>query len=89
MKKILSLLFALALLFPMQGIKAQDKVVNKIIELGQTDNQSMQLLDVLSNRFGGRIAGSDALENAYDWAEAKFKEWGMETYREHVATLPV
>ena len=89
MKKILSLLFAVALLFPMQGIKAQDKVVNKIIELGQTDNQSMQLLDVLSNRFGGRIAGSDALENAYDWAEAKFKEWGMETYREHVATLPV
>ena len=33
----------------------QDPVISKIIEIGQTDNQTMKHLDVLSNRFGGRL----------------------------------
>ena len=40
---------------------AQDKVVKKIIEIGTADNQTMHHLDVLCNRFGGRLVGSDAL----------------------------
>lgn len=55
-----------------------DPVVNKIIEIGKTDNQTMDHLDVLCNRFGGRPIGSDAYENAAEWAAYKFKEWGME-----------
>ena len=52
-------------------------VVEKIIETGKTDNQTMEHLDILCNRFGGRLIGSDAYENAAIWAASKFKEWGM------------
>jgi len=52
---------------------AQHDVVKKIIEIGKTDNQTMKHLDVLCNRFGGRPIGSDAYENAAEWAASKFK----------------
>ena len=44
---------------------AQEKsVTDKIIEIGKSDNKTMQHLDVLTNRIGGRLLGSDAYENA-------------------------
>ena len=43
---------------------AQPAAVKKIIESAKTDNQTMHHLDILSNRFGGRLIGSDAYENA-------------------------
>ncbi|MDX1284830.1 MAG: M20/M25/M40 family metallo-hydrolase, partial [Draconibacterium sp.] len=68
---------------------AQDKVTKKIIELGTTDNRSMEHLDILSNRFGGRLVGSDAYENAANWAVWQFKEWGMDAYLDEVGEVPV
>ena len=41
-----------------------DPVVEKIIAIGTTNNQTMEHLDILCNRFGGRLIGSDAYENA-------------------------
>ena len=38
---------------------AQPAAVKKIIETGQTDNRVMHQLDILTNRFGGRVIGSD------------------------------
>ena len=49
----------------------------------------MNHLDVLTNRFGGRLIGSDAYENAADWAAAQFRSWGMEVIMDEVGTLPV
>ncbi len=49
----------------------------------------MDHLDVLCNRFGGRLIGSDAYENAAIWAGSKFKEWGMEVVYDEVGELPV
>jgi hypothetical protein len=66
-----------------------DSVIQKIISLGKTDNQTMEHLHVLSNRFGGRLVGSDAYENASDWAAYKFKSWGMEVIMDEVGELPV
>ncbi len=68
---------------------AQDKVVSRIIELGQTDNRTMDHLDVLSNRIGGRLVGSDGYANATVWAASKFREWGMEVILDEVGTVPV
>lgn len=65
------------------------KVVNKIIELGITDNQTMDHLDILCNRFGGRPIGSDAYENAANWVASKFTEWGMQVEMDEVGELPV
>jgi hypothetical protein len=67
----------------------QDKVVKSIIRLGQTDNQTMNHLDVLTNRFGGRLIGSDAYENAGEWCAAQFRKWGMEVQMDEVGSLPV
>lgn len=89
MKRFTIALVAVILVALLPAARAQDKVVDKIIELGQTDNRTMEHLDVLSNRFGGRLVGSDAYENAANWAASKFREWGMEVIMDEVASVPV
>ena len=66
-----------------------DKVINKIIEIAQNDNQTMDHINVLCNRFGGRPIASDAYDNAADWCEYMFKKWGLEVIRQEVGELPV
>lgn len=90
MKKVYSILLSLSLAFCFSTVSAQQgKTVKAIIQIGQTDNQTMNHLDVLSNRFGGRLIGSDAYENAALWCAAQFKKWGMEVEMDEVGTLPV
>src|SRR5665647_1544888 len=72
------------------GATAQhNKVVDRIIEIGRTDNRTMQHLDVLTNRFGGRLVGSDAYDNAAEWCASEFKKWGMEVIMDEAGTVPV
>ncbi len=68
---------------------ATDPVIEKIIELGRTQNMTTEHLDILCNRFGGRITGSDACENVENWCEHMFRKWGLEVWREEVGQLPV
>jgi hypothetical protein len=79
----------MALIGVLSASAQKDKVVKKIIEIGTEDNQAMDHLDVLSNRFGGRLIGSDAYENAAEWAAYKFRSWGMEVEMDEVGELPV
>ena len=67
----------------------ESKVVDRIIELGRTDNRTMHHLDVITNRFGGRITGSDAYTNAALWCASEFRKWGMEVIMDEAGTLPV
>lgn len=72
------------------GIHAQNKsVTDRIIHEGMTDNRTMDHLDVLSNRIGGRLVGSDAYDNAVEWCAAKFKEWGLEVWVQEAGVVPV
>ena len=90
MKKIYCTLLSVLVIFSFSIVSAQqNKVVNTIIQIGQTDNQTMNHLDVLTNRFGGRLIGSDAFENASVWCASEFKKWGMEVEIDEVGTLPV
>lgn len=89
MKKLFFLAFSFTILLSLNCQSQTDPVVEKMIEIGTTDNQSMEYLDVLSNRFGGRLIGSDAYENAAEWAAYKFREWGMEVVFDEVGELPV
>jgi len=81
----------LALVLP--GIVAaapqEDLSIAKIIEAGSKDPQVMNLLDILSNRFGGRYTGSDAYLNASDWAVRQFEQWGLKAWKEEVGQMPV
>ncbi len=88
-KRILLISLAFNLVAGLNSFSQSDPVIEKIIEIGTTDNQTMQHLDILCNRFGGRPIGSDAYENAALWAADKFEEWGMEVIMDEVGELPV
>ena len=60
MKRTL-LIWASMACMTVHSVTAQDAAVNKIIEIGQTDNQVMDHLDVLTNRIGGRVIGSNTI----------------------------
>ena len=86
--KLMSLLLISS--FIATSLSAQtDQTVAKIIKIGQIDNQTMDHLDILCNRFGGRLVGSDAYENSANWAASKFKEWGMQVELEEAGELAV
>ena len=88
MRKILLVCAALACM-TVSPVPAQDAAVKKIIEMGQNDNQVMHQLDILTNRFGGRLIGSDAYENAAEWMVREFKSWGLDVQLEEAGTVPV
>lgn len=89
MKHLSILSIAVLLLLSIPTFAQRNAVVEKIINTGNNDNQTMQHLDVLCNRFGGRMIGSDAYDNAADWAAYKFKSWGMEVIMDEAGELPV
>ncbi len=90
MKK-LSLLFlaGMMILSSGWGFSQNKKVVQKIIEIGTTDNQVMNHLDELTNRIGGRLIGSDGYDNACDWAAYTFKKWGMDVIMDEAGEVSV
>jgi hypothetical protein len=77
------------LTFTLIAAGQQGKVVDRIIELGKTDNRTMHHLDVITNRFGGRLVGSDAYSNAAQWCASEFRKWGMEVIMDEAGTVPV
>lgn len=84
------LLFAGLLFGSMQSAAAQtDPVTGQIIEIGQTDNRTMDYLDVLSNKIGGRLIGSDAYDNAVEWCAYMFEKWGLEVWKQEAGEVPV
>ena len=86
MKRIIITLAALAVSLSMHAQKA---AVEKIVDMALNDNKAMEHLDVLSNRFGGRLVGSDAYENAALWAMGQFQSWGLEAHLEEAGEIGV
>lgn len=92
MKKIVLLILVGVISFSSQNLRAQmsqDSVVAKIIALAEADNQTMNHLDVMTNRFGGRLLGSGAYEDAAKWALKQFQDWGLEAYYDTVGSYNV
>jgi hypothetical protein len=93
--KRLSLLVAIILLAlvayagGVQGQGQDDPVVQKIIQLGTTDNQVMTWNDYASNRFGGRETGTNAYTDATQWAVWQFKQFGIDAELDEVGEVPV
>lgn len=69
--------------------QSNSKEIKKIIETGQSDNQTMDHIDILANRIGGRLIGSNALVDAENWAIHEFKKWGIEVITEDVGEIQV
>lgn len=79
---------AIFLLFSCQT-QAQDGTAKRIVDLGKHDPQVMRWLDVLSNRFGGRMTGSNAYTHAALWAKNQLGAWGLASELEEAGSMPV
>jgi len=86
LSKILTVVLAVSVAF---GAMAQDKVVKSVLELGRTDNRTMQHADHLANVIGGRIVGSAALTEAEAWVKEQFESWGLEVMVQEAGEIPV
>jgi carboxypeptidase Q len=74
---------------PTPLVGQSDPVVQRIIDLGTTDNQVMRWADYATNRFGGRLTGSDAYTNATEWAVWQFQQWGVDAELDEVGEVPI
>jgi hypothetical protein len=59
------------------------------MEISREDNRVMEHLDILCNRFGGRLVGSAGFDNSQAWMVKQLKEWGLEVELEKVGEVPV
>ncbi|WP_102122934.1 M20/M25/M40 family metallo-hydrolase [Janthinobacterium sp. ROICE36] len=66
-----------------------DATARRIVALGTSDPRAMDWLDILSNRFGGRMAGSDAYTHAAQWARMQLQQWGVQAELEEAGAMPV
>lgn len=66
-----------------------DPVVRRILQLGTDEPRAMEWLDILANRFGGRLAGSDAYTHAAAWTSMQLQRWGLQTRLEEAGQLPL
>ncbi|MCG3159327.1 MAG: hypothetical protein JMDDDDMK_00313 [Acidobacteria bacterium] len=86
----LALILALGPPLLMTGALAQDAakekldyaMIGKIREEGLTRSQVMDHISWLSDVYGPRLTGSPAIKQASDWAQKKFKEWGLANVHE-------
>lgn len=67
----------------------KDPVIDKIINLGTTDNKVMEHIDFLTNRFGDRLTGSDGYYSACIWAVNTMRSWGMMAEMQEAGEMPV
>jgi len=82
--------FLLSIFLSISDASAQtDSIVIRIIKEGTNNNQTMEHLNVLTNRIGGRPIGSDAYQNATYWAAGLMKKWGLEVLVQEAGSLPV
>lgn len=68
---------------------AQDATSKKIVEIGTQDPQVMTWLDILTNRFGGRMTGSDNYSHAARWTKNQMQQWGIEAELEEAGQQSV
>ncbi len=66
-----------------------DPVVDRIINLGISDNRVMEHADFLTNRFGDRLTGSDNYYSACLWAVNTMRSWGMMAEMQEAGEMPV
>ena len=87
MKKTLFTLLAVLTVTLTAG--AQDKVTRTVLELGKTDNRTMQHADYIARNIGGRLVGTHMLHHAEDWVADQFRSWGLEVTLQEAVTINV
>ncbi|MBQ9172278.1 MAG: M20/M25/M40 family metallo-hydrolase [Bacteroidales bacterium] len=78
-----------AVLMMALSLSAQDKVTKTVLELGRTDNRTMEHADYIARNIGGRIVGSHMLNHAEEWVIDQFKSWGLEVIVQEAVEIGV
>ena len=65
-----------------------DAIANRIIAAATADSFAYNRLAEMTDRFGNRLSGSDALERALDWVLAQMKQDGLANVRGEPAMVP-
>ncbi len=86
-----SVMVTLAIVIATVGgtVSAKDRTVEKIIAEGTSNPQVGNHLDILTGRFGGRMVGSAAFDDAANWMLHKYGQWGIRAYKEEAGQVPV
>ena len=71
------------------SVSAQSDAIKKMTDLAVNDNQTWEYLSTLTGRFGGRLLGSAAFEDAQKWLLAEFGKLGIEAHLEEAGEVPV
>ena len=87
MRRLILFLAALLLAAPF-GL-SQDKVTKKVLELGRTDNRTMEHADYIARNIGGRLVGTHMLNHAEDWVAEQFRSWGLEVTLQEAVVIGV
>ncbi|MDO1502539.1 M20/M25/M40 family metallo-hydrolase [Winogradskyella maritima] len=74
----LALLFAVSLSFAQDNNPVIENMVKEANENSQLEKLAHELLDVV----GPRLVGTPQMQNAHDWAVAKYKSWGIDARNE-------
>jgi len=61
---------------------ATDADINRIVDEGLRHSQAMLTGSELMDEIGPRLSNSENMARAQDWAEAKFREYGLTAHRE-------
>lgn len=66
-----------------------EATIEKVIAIGKNDCQVQRHLDMLTNRIGPRLTGSEGLQAACEWARDEFQAMGLEARLEKWGEFPV
>ncbi|HXT70676.1 MAG TPA: M20/M25/M40 family metallo-hydrolase [Vicinamibacterales bacterium] len=69
-------------------LDAYRPAADRLVRESQSTDFAWQRLAEVTDTFGPRISGSEALERAIDWAVAKMKEDGLENVRKEPVLVP-
>ena len=77
------------MLFLSVALGAQDKVTKTVLELGRTDNRTMEHAGYIAQNIGGRLVGTHMLHHAEDWVAEQFRSWGLEVTLQEAVEIGV
>jgi len=81
MKRIITLLWVMLLVVNLQA-QTKDPVVNAIVKEANENSQLEKLAHELFDKIGPRLVGTPQIQQAHDWAVAKYSSWNISAKNE-------
>ncbi|AKD05132.1 M20/M25/M40 family metallo-hydrolase [Pontibacter korlensis] len=81
-RRLQAFLFLLLLTGSLAQAQVKDPVVEGIVKEANENSQLEQLAHELLDGIGPRLVGTPQMQQAHDWAVAKYKNWGIEARNE-------